>query len=399
MTTATPTTTEPTNSPIGEEHIEGLLSLTEDAVDFEKIESQRRLSKIIDADDAIATVVQEKDENDQTDSGQFTAVILELPKEDQEMLQVAACLGTTLDPTLLQVATSTDKHIVSSLTRWHECGIVRQSEEEGKYVFTDGAQQDAYELIPLNERCRFHASIGRNLVRNLTQEELQKSNAVLDQFSRGEDAISSQKERNIIAMLCLRAILWSVSVGDFRRASKHSGLGIRLLGHDRWREDYDLTLALYNASVEVMYAIDDYDRMDMMVSAVLENARSYRDTLRVRATRVLSLNSRYRFTEATDEGLDVLYHLGEKFPSRPRVHHFLIEFMRTQRLLRGKTNEMILRMPLMQNVDKIAAAQMLSLVISTAYYTNPIYGWSTRPQTCPADHEVWFDSSLQCRIC
>ena len=59
-------------------------------MDFQKIESERRLSKIFDAE-AIATL-QDDDENDWTrlnDSeaaGSFTSVDLELPKDDQEDL-------------------------------------------------------------------------------------------------------------------------------------------------------------------------------------------------------------------------------------------------------------------------------------------------------------------------
>jgi predicted ATPase len=76
--------------------------------------------------------------------------------------------------------------------------------------------------------------------------------------------------------------------------------------------------------------------------------------------------------EALEEGIDVLLHPGEKFPSRPRKYNVMIEFMRTQRVLVGISNEKILRMPLMEDVDKIAAMQMLNVIISSAYHANPL---------------------------
>lgn len=97
--------------PLGVEHVE--LSLRqEEAVDFEKVESQRRLSKMIDAD-AIASL---QDDTTPAGKGNFTAVILELFKKDQEMLQVAACLGNAFFLALLQAATATftKKRIVAS---------------------------------------------------------------------------------------------------------------------------------------------------------------------------------------------------------------------------------------------------------------------------------------------
>lgn len=75
-------------------------------------------------------------------------------------------------------------------------------------------------------------------------------------------------------MLCLRAMQWSVSDSDFSKAANYSNLGIRLLGRDTWKEEYDMTLSLYNASAEVFYALDNYERLDELVSTVLENARS-----------------------------------------------------------------------------------------------------------------------------
>jgi predicted ATPase len=77
-------------------------------------------------------------------------------------------------------------------------------------------------------------------------------------------------------------------------------------------------------------------------------------------------------TEALEEGIDVLRHLGEKFPVKPRTYHVMIEFMRTERVLEGNSNEKILRMPLMEDGDKIAAMQMLNLTISSAYRVNPL---------------------------
>lgn len=62
-------------------------------------------------------------------------------------------------------------------------------------------------------------------------------------------------------------------------------------------------------------------------------------------------------------------HLGEKFPSEPTRLHIGRELMKVWRLLRGKTNEMILRMPLMTDPDKIAIVQILNVLFPGAYRT------------------------------
>jgi predicted ATPase len=77
-------------------------------------------------------------------------------------------------------------------------------------------------------------------------------------------------------------------------------------------------------------------------------------------------------TKAVEESLDVLNRLGEPLPSDPQKYHIFIDFVRTKQLLRGKTNEMILRMPLMTEPDKIATSQILNLMIPSTFRTRPL---------------------------
>ena len=184
--------------------------------------------------------------------------------------------------------------------------------------------------------------------------------------------MTSQTERNAIAVLCLRGTHCAVAVSDFCAACNYAEFGILLLPQDCWKDEYDLSLALYNASAEVCHCVADYKRVHELVDIVLKHARCFRDSLRARAARVHSLSSSYKITEALEEGLDILRHLGEIFPSKPRKYHALFEFVRTKRLLRGKTNEMILRMPSMENPDKIAAMQMLNLIFPNSFHVDPI---------------------------
>ncbi len=76
-------------------------------------------------------------------------------------------------------------------------------------------------------------------------------------------------------------------------------------------------------------------------------------------------------TEAVKEGLDVLGHLGVTFPSKATKLHIVKEYLRTKSLLRGKTDQMILRKPLMENPDEVATVHMLNLMFSNALHTNP----------------------------
>lgn len=366
--------------PLKEISIESLLPLNDHAIDLEKADSRRRANRKAAGDESKED---DKDWNKHlsesslfsNEEGKFASAFNELPEKGREMLKVAACLGGSFDMRLLEVATSTSGGVLSIYLEMALHREIIKENKNGLYSFaSEDAEKEVYALIPATDRQKLHLSIGRSLVQKLPHVELERNIfPVLLQFHCAESIMTSQRERNAIAVLCLRGTHCAVAVSDFRAACNYAEFGILLLPDDCWKDEYDLTLALYNASAEVCHCVADYKRVHELVDIVLEHARCFQDSLRARAARVHSLSSSYKITEALEEGLDILRHLGENFPYKKlRKYHAVIEFVRTKRLLRGKTNEMILRMPPMENPDKIAAMQMLNLIFPNAFHVEPV---------------------------
>ena len=301
-------------------------------------------------------------EDNTTNNETILAQFRELPADTQELLKRASCLGS-LDSRLLKASTKLNKETIS-LDKIHDLD----------FVISDETFACIHQQIPINEASRLHVTIGRNLIENLSREELScHYYTVLRQFKLGNDSITNQEERNAIAKHGLEAAEHAVSQSDFWSASQFLDFGIRLLQYNDncWKDDYDLTLALYNDATEVEYSRSDFERVDALVKTVLEHARCFRDSIRARASRIYSLSTRYQMTKAVEESLQVLQHLGERFPPNPTRFHIGRELMRVWRLLKGKTNEMILRMPQMTDPDKIATMQVLNLLFPGAYRTRP----------------------------
>lgn len=105
---------------------------------------------------------------------------------------------------------------------------------------------------------------------------------------------------------------------------------------------------------------------------VLENARTFEDSLLARSTQIYSLGSRNKQMEAIQIGLETLKQLGEGLPSirtsRLRVY---LEFRRVKSLLRGLSDEDILKLPRMKDPKKLAAMQILNHVILSTMYAAP----------------------------
>ena len=91
-----------------------------------------------------------------------------------------------------------------------------------------------------------------------------------------------------------------------------------------------------------------------------------------RSTQIYSLGSRNEQLEAIKIGLDTLKQLGISFPSkdvsRLRVY---IAARRLKSLLRGRSDEDILKLPRMKDPKKLAAMQILNHVVLYTMYATP----------------------------
>jgi predicted ATPase len=152
-------------------------------------------------------------------------------------------------------------------------------------------------------------------------------------------------------------------------------LGISILGKRHWRDQYHLSLDLYNAAAEVEYCNANFDRMDALINEVLENARCADDKIRAFTASIYSLGSRNELQKATDLGFQVLKDLGEPFPSKGRTTTILFEFFRTKRMLQKLSDDDILNLPMMYDVNKLAALRIMNLLYA--------YTLNGRPRLAP----------------
>lgn len=84
---------------------------------------------------------------------------------------------------------------------------------------------------------------------------------------------------------------------------------------------------------------------------------------------IYALGTSNRLREATDASLSFLRLLGEPLPARPSSFHVLITMRKVKKMLKKKTNEAILRLPMMKDPKKIAAMQVLNLSFMYAFST------------------------------
>ena len=295
--------------------------------------------------------------------------IARLPGRAQETLRVAACLGSRIDMKILSLL-STSEGVSEDLAVIANKGLVTGSHDaRGTYEFAHDAIHEAvYELMSENDRCKLHYRIGRELWRTLDLKQLDELIfVVVSELMAGRDQVTLEKERIAIAKLCLRAGERAVMLSSFYTAHSFLMFGIALLEEARyWRDEYRLSLALYSAAAEVSYCIAEFEDVDHLVNEVLVKVRSKTDALRVQSTEICGMGTRRHVREALEYGVELLRTVGIRLPRKPSKIGAYIAFQRIRKRLRHISDDAILRLPTMDDPEKLAVVHLLSILFRYA---------------------------------
>lgn len=189
----------------------------------------------------------------------------------------------------------------------------------------------------------------------------------------GDGLLKQEEDRRSVASLCLRAGERAVKSQGFQTAWTYLDHGIALLSKKRlWsRENYDLSLRLHNAAIEVCYCNANFTRLDELIADILDNARIMDDSLLARSTQIYALGSRNMLTESLQSGLNTLTLLGAKLPAYPSCRRRNVEFRNTERLLRGYSDEGLLRINSLKDQRQLQVMQILNHLFLYAFYSRP----------------------------
>ena len=327
-----------------------------------------------DDDDEWGWDVEEiRDAIDPCDVAGFLGDILEqqIGLETREVLKVAACLGFHVEEELIEYVLG--RPVASDLNEALVKGALVVDEARGGYAFShDGVQEAAYRMIPEDERELFHVEVGRRLWRELDNDNLDRYIFVLlSQFKIGKRLVQREKERYAIATLCLHAGTKAARSSTFRTAAVYLIFGIYLVGERGWRDEYDLTLSLYNAGAEMDMCSGNFKRMDELIEGVLLHAKTALDKVQANCTRIYVLGSQDEQQKAIDLGVEVLQDLNELFPSRLCKAHLMAEIRSVQKLLRGKSDEQLMRMAPLDDPWKRACLHVLQLMFLNCLLIRP----------------------------
>ena len=324
---------------------------------------------------------------------EFMALQLQkLPAETQDILKLAACISAEFDlNTLVIVSEKTPGMTARALWKALQSGLVIPTtkiykfftESDTEEVFNsasnssyrflhDRVQQAAYSLIPDHQKQATHLQIGTLLQQNSSETAREeKLFEIVGHLNLGQELIVQPSDREALAKFNLQAGKKARHSTAYAAAKTYLETGIKLLQTNCWKNQYDLTLALYVEATEAAYLNTDIDEMERLVTEVLQQAKTALDTVKVYGLKIKAYTSQGKFIEAIHTGLTILKQFDIYLPESPDVEDVARVSQETQGFLGSKQPGELLHLPEMTNPQILAAMEIINEISVPAYLTKP----------------------------
>jgi predicted ATPase/signal transduction histidine kinase len=324
---------------------------------------------------------------------EFMALQLQkLPRETQDVLTLAACIGSQFDlNTLVIVSEKSAGMTATALWKALQEGLViptskiykffteSESDEVLKasanptYRFLhDRVQQAAYSLIPDSHKKATHIKIGQLLQQNSSEiEQEEKLFDIVGHLNLGIELIIQPSDRLALAQLNLEAGCKARNSTAYAAARVYLQTGIGLLSLDCWSSQYELTLNLYVSSTEAAYLNADLDGMEEMAALVLQSAQTILDKVKIYVIQIAARSAQSKVLEAIAVARDALWQLGVEFPTEPDEATIGKALQALASQLSGRRIEELADLPPIGDPQAPAALQLLGLLFTPIFQGMP----------------------------
>ncbi|KAL3934989.1 MAG: hypothetical protein SGBAC_009407 [Bacillariaceae sp.] len=193
-----------------------------------------------------------------------------LSKNAQQVLEYAACLGSTIRVKCLSILMShmtivqEEVSLSNVLHQLEKGGFIEQIQLTQYRWAHDNVRETALMLGDAASQL-FQFEVGNTLFRHLDDDELDELLfEVCDLINRGKHG-----RRVEFAKLNLRAAQKAKRISAFHSARTYATKGVAYLQNDKWKDQHNLTLQLFTLAMEMELAIGRIDEMENYAEEIL----------------------------------------------------------------------------------------------------------------------------------
>ena len=294
-----------------------------------------------------------------------------LPIATQDVLKLASCIGNQFDIETLCFITQKKHNEIDAILK-----MVLQEEVilplNGKYKFAhDRIQQAAYSLIAEEVKNKTHLEIGRILLEEIPEEEREERIFdIVKQLNIGAVLFTRSSERTQLAELNLIAGNRAKLSTAYESALEYFGLGIELLGENAWDNNYDLSLDLFTEAAEAASLSGDYDIMKEWGEAVLNNARTIGEKMKVIDIKIAHETTQMNHENAINIGLKYLRELGLDLNTEVSKEEVSLALAETIELLGMQTADKLISLPELMDPKLEYQVHIINSLLTPNYFSN-----------------------------
>jgi diguanylate cyclase (GGDEF)-like protein/PAS domain S-box-containing protein len=306
-----------------------------------------------------------------------------LPEDTQEILQLAACIGTHFDlQTLSIISEKSPKEVCRNLIVAVESGLILPLSEldeelliEDYQFIHDSVQHAAYSLIAKEQKYLTHYHIGQQLLHKISPEEkLLRIFELVNQLNYAKTLITQQTERDQLAELNLIACRKARATSAYQAGLEYASVGLSLLGENPWTREYKMTLEFHELGAELALLGGDFEAMEQFIEVVIANTRTLLEQVKVYLIKITSNVSQNNLPDAVTIAQNFLQQLGVTFPETPTENDIQQAIAEINQLIADWEIEDLVHLPTMIDEEKIAIVKITSSITPAAYLCgSPLY--------------------------
>ncbi|SKB11702.1 Multi-sensor signal transduction multi-kinase [Planktothrix sp. PCC 11201] len=318
---------------------------------------------------------------------EFMALQLrKLPTETQDVLKLAACIGSQFDLATLAIVSETDNSpalMADQLWKALEEGLIIATTEVYKFFrqndnictvddvathanyrfLHDRVQQAAYSLIPDDKKQATHLKIGQLLLKNSSNiEQDDKIFEIVRHLNQGQDLIKPPQERQELAELNLITGRKAKASTAYVAALVYLQTAMELLTAECWQNQYELTLNIYIDTAEAQYLNLDFEESLKLAEVAMQTANSLLDKVKVYELQMQIHIAQLEMLTAVNIGLEVLEKLTISLLTIDVEKELIIDLPHLDRLD---------ELPIMTDPNKLAAMQILKILCAPVFMAKP----------------------------
>ncbi|BAY31113.1 two-component hybrid sensor and regulator [Nostoc carneum NIES-2107] len=316
-----------------------------------------------------------------------------LPETTQEILKLAACIGTQFDLTTLAIVSQqSPTEVATDLWKALQEGLILPQSDLYKFYLSetqatphtlqetlnyrflhDRVQQAAYSLILENQRQLTHLTIGKLLLAN-SNSSFQDSHLfeIVHQLNCGISLITEVDQRYQYAQLNLQAGYKAKDSTAYNAALHFCDKGMQFLPTESWDKNYHLTLRIYESAAEVALLSCNFAKMEDLIQIVLKNTDDLLEQVKVYEIQLQAYQVQNQQLQAIKIGREILQKLGVILPESITLADIQRQVEQTLIKLSKYTLEELINLPITHDTTAMAAARIMTSLVPSIHQAHPL---------------------------